>query len=377
MPTKFRVASFNVENLFARPKVFNFQDKSIGDSILKRIGEFRKILAKTSYTAADKAKLVKEFTEDASSSDPEEMPLSDYIIIGEDRGSKLWKKTGSKITGVKANGIQDLDLTIEFKKAKYSETARDNTAKVIRATKADIACIVEADSRDTLQRFDTDMLNSKYRYEMLIDGNDKRGIDVGMYSRFPVGGIWTHIFDGTGNSRTFSRDCPEYEILLPNGQPLYLLCNHFKSKGYDIDGNADNRREKQASAVAEILKRYDLKKDLVVVAGDLNDTPDSGPLKPLMDVDNLFDVLELQFGNDTSKRWTYHYKSFEQIDYVLISKPLKDAFQEAGVERRGIAKLKTLTEKAPLITDEVEFDTVTSWTNQASDHGAVWAEFSL
>jgi endonuclease/exonuclease/phosphatase family metal-dependent hydrolase len=377
MPTKFRVASFNVENLFARPKVLNFQDKSIGDSILKRIGEFRKILKKTSYTTADKTKLVKEFTEDASSNDPEKKPLSDYILIREDRGSKLWKKTRTTITGVKASGIGDLDLTIEFKKAKYSETARENTAKVIKAVKADIACIVEADNRETLQRFDTELLNSKYRYEMLIDGNDDRGIDVGMYSRFPIGGIWTHIFDGAGNSRTFSRDCPEFEIILPNGQSLYLLCNHLKSKGYDIGGNADNRRKRQSQAIADILKHYDLKNDLVVVAGDLNDTPDSGPLKPLMDVSNLFDVLELEFGNDKGKRWTYHFKSFEQIDYVLVSKPLKDAFLEAGVERRGIAKLKKLTEADPVVTDEIEYDTVTSWTNQASDHGAVWAEFSL
>ena len=78
-----------------------------------------------------------------------------------------------------------------------------------------------------------------------------------------------------------------------------------------------------------------------------------------------------------SKRWTYHYRSFEQIDYVLVSKPLKDAFVKAGVQRRGIAKLKRLTENDPDVPNETEYDTVTSWTNQASDHGAVWADFEL
>ena len=149
--------------------------------------------------------------------------------------------------------------------------------------KADIACIVEADNRDTLKRFDSDVLNYRYRYEMLVDGNDRRGIDVGLYSRFPLGGIWTHIFDGR-SSRTFSRDCPEYEIILPDGQPLYILCNHLKSKGYDFNGTASQRRKRQATAIKDILAEYDLRNDWVVVAGDLNDTPNSDPLKPLMDV---------------------------------------------------------------------------------------------
>lgn len=377
MPDTFRVASFNVENLFARPKVFNFRDKSVGDTILARIGEFRKILKKDTFTTADKRNLVKAFTEDADSSDPEKKPLKDFIIIREDRGSKLWKRNSSRqIVGVKASGQRDLDLTIEFKKAKYSEMARKNTGKVIRSVKADIACIVEADSRETLKRFDTDNLGSRYRYEMLLDGNDRRGIDVGLYSRFPLGGIWTHMFDG-GSSRTFSRDCPEYEIILPNGQPLYILCNHLKSKGYDFNGNASRRRKRQATAIADILSEYDLRNELVVVAGDLNDTPDSDPLKPLTELSNLFDVLELQYGSDMGKRWTYHYRSFEQIDYLLVSKPLKDAFVEAGVQRKGIAKLKALTEADSSIPNEKEYDSVTSWTNQASDHGAVWADFEL
>lgn len=372
--TTFRVASFNVENLFARTKVFNFQDKSIGDALLKRINEFRKILKKDSYTAANKRALVKEFTKgDPANNKP---PLKDFIIIREDRG-KLWKKQNRRITGVKASGEGDWDGSIEFKKAKFSEIGRKNTGKVIRNVKADVACIVEADNRPSLKKFDTDVLYSKYRYEMLIDGNDQRGIDVGLYSRFPLGIIKTHMFDGSSRSKTFSRDCPEYEVILPNGKSLYILCNHLKSKGYDTRGTANDRREKQANAIKKILDDYNLNTQMVIVAGDLNDTPDSTPLKPIMDINNLFDVLALQFPNEPNKRWTYHYRNFEQIDYLLVSKPLKNKFIKAGVQRKGMYNLKNLTASDPNIENETQYSSVTHWTNAASDHGAVWADFNL
>jgi endonuclease/exonuclease/phosphatase family metal-dependent hydrolase len=368
----FRIASFNVENLFARPKVFNFRDKSVGDALLERIGEFRTLLKKATYTTAIKNKLLKEYVEGT----PTKPPLKDYILIREDRG-KLWKKQGWAIKGVKAGGSGDWDGTIEFKKAKFNEIGRKNTAKVIKAVKADLACIVEADNRPGLKSFDTDLLSSMYRYEMLLDGNDQRGIDVGIYSKLPLGGIWTHMFDGSGNSKTFSRDCPEYEVFLPNNKRLFILCNHLKSKGYGAQATSNARRKKQAEAIAEILSRYDLDRDWVVVAGDLNDTPESAPLKPLMDIPNLYDVLELEFGAQFNKRWTYHYKRFEQIDFVLVSKPLKDRFIKAGVERRGMYNLKKLTSGNAAIPDETQFGSVTHWTNAASDHGAVWADFNL
>ena len=373
MSNTFRIASFNVENLFARPKVFNFRDKSVGDAILRRIGEFRKILKKPTYTTADKNKLVQEYTQGTTGNNA---PLKIFIDIREDRG-KLWKRTNRRITGVKAGGSSEWDGTVEFKKAKFSEIGRKNTGKVINRVKADIACIVEADNRPGLKKFDTDVLRSKYRYEMLLDGNDARGIDVGLYSRYPIGGIWTHMFDGTSASKTFSRDCPEYEVFLPNGRPIYILCNHLKSKGYGSTATSNARRKRQAEAIKEILKEYNLNSDYVVVAGDLNDTPDSAPLKPLMDVTGLYDVLELQFGSDASKRWTYHYRSFEQIDYILVSKALRSKFSKAGVERRGMYNLKRLTEGNASIPNEEQFDSVTHWTNAASDHGAVWADFNF
>jgi len=71
-------------------------------------------------------------------------------------------------------------------------------------------------------------------------------------------------------------------------------------------------------------------------------------------------------------RWTYHFQGVQQIDYLLVSKPLKSAFVQAGVERRGIHQLSVITQG-----QETEFDTVTSGANAASDHGAVWAEFAV
>jgi predicted extracellular nuclease len=166
-------------------------------------------------------------------------------------------------------------------------------------------------------------------------------------------------------------------VVLPGDQRLYILCNHFKSRGYDTDDTADGRRARQAAQVAKILRdKYDLTSQWVVVAGDLNDNPERAPLRSLLDVPNLHDVLALQFPDTPMKRWTYHYQQFEQIDYILVSAPLRQRFRRAGVERSGIYRLKALTTSSGGTVDtEKEYRSVTHWTNAASDHGAVWAEF--
>lgn len=365
--SKFRFATFNVENLFGRAKVFNFKDHTVGDQILGKIDEFRELLKKSVYTDNDKTKIVNLYNKD----------LKPYIEVRENRG-KLFKKQGWSVIGVKASGADDWDGEIEFKRAKFSEIARENTAQVIKDVRAHVACIVEAENRPTLRSFDSHLLNNKYKYEMLIDALDPRGIDVGLCSKYPLGIIRTHMFDKAGSKRIFSRDCLEIEVKIPEKQSLYVLCNHFKSKGYDFDGKADEKRKRQAEAVIEILKKYKLTKDWVIIAGDLNDTPDSTALQPLLTANTLYDVLEVQFKSEPMKRWTYHYDKFEQYDYILVSRPLKKLLKKAGVERRGLYNLKKMTtESNGLVKIEEEYDTVTHWTNAASDHWAVWAEFDL
>jgi endonuclease/exonuclease/phosphatase family metal-dependent hydrolase len=356
MPDTFRIASFNAENLFSRAKILNLADNSVITDAMKKVDQLNKLLAKDNYTAATKAKILSLHHE-----------LDEYILIRENRG-KLFNRAKTKVV---VDGAGQWDGGIEFKRERFTELTRENTAKVIKTVKADVACIIEAEDRPSLAAFSRDMLASrKYKYAMLIDGNDPRGIDVGLLSNFPVLDIKTHIYDGPANSRTFSRDCLRVEMALSPQRRLHLLCNHFKSKSGG-EGTTDARRERQAKAVAKILEDYDLKNDLVVVAGDLNDTPARPPLAALLSLPRLHDVLALQFP-DAKDRWTYHYKKQEQIDYLLVSDPLKDRFVQAGVERRGIFDLAAITGGI-----EAAFDSVTAATNAASDHGAVWAEFQL
>lgn len=355
MAVTFRVGTFNMENLFSRSKALNLLDNSKTTSILNDISTLQQLLAKPTYTTADKAQILK-----LSSS------LASYIEIQEDKGH-LFSGTGGK-QRVVASGAAAWSGQIAFRRANISEMARESTAGVVNELKADVLCCVEVEDRQVLQSFNKGRLKSPFDYAMLIDGNDPRGIDLGLLSRFEVGAIRTHIFDCDAKKKTiFSRDCLEVELKLKDGRSLFILCNHLKSQGYGDPKANDARRLQQSTRLAGILARYNLAKDLVIVAGDMNDDPTSPALKPLLSMTNLFDVLALQFP-DPKGRWTYLYDGKRsQIDYLLVSKPLKTGFKQASIERRGLCGVKEVK----------PFPSVTTPSTAASDHAGVVAEFNV
>lgn len=73
MPTTLRVATFNCENLFSRPKLINFTDHAQGDALLKQLSELQKELNRATY---DKPKIRQLATR-----------LADYITVVETRAS--------------------------------------------------------------------------------------------------------------------------------------------------------------------------------------------------------------------------------------------------------------------------------------------------
>ena len=52
-----RIASFNVENLFARPKVFDLSDWNAGEPVLKAYEKVSALIQKAKYSATDKIRI--------------------------------------------------------------------------------------------------------------------------------------------------------------------------------------------------------------------------------------------------------------------------------------------------------------------------------
>ncbi|MGE0356486.1 MAG: endonuclease/exonuclease/phosphatase family protein [Burkholderiales bacterium] len=378
-----RLGTYNVENLFRRARILNMRDEKETGSLLSEVAKLQKLLDRQSYTDAIKDDV---FALSAK--------LVQYIDVRVDLGSLgAWKKEPPKTgaTGYRVykscSGRGDWIGEITFKYSDFSDQQRMNTAAVVKALNADVLCLIEVEGLNALEKFNRDALGKMYAQYLLIDSpNDPRGIDVGCMSRFPIENIRTHIFDKFGSfQRVFSRDCLEVEIALPSGKPLVYLLNHFKSQRSVGPGEAERSAEKrkaQASRVAEILNRYDLTKDFVAVAGDLNEDTSNQyqSLAPLLEVKDLFPVVDPKAPK--VERWTHYFEGgkkgekLSQLDYLLVSKTLHDRMTGVGFERRGIFNIDTITAKegAPPVTP---FDTVTAWDESASDHAGLVAEFDV
>lgn len=358
-----RIATFNVENLFDRPKILNLEDTAESSRLLAKVDKLNTLLKLKSYTDATKAKILDLYE-----------ALKGYIDIQEDVG-KLFKKSGTKIIGVQASGAVDWYGGIQFKRKEFTDKQRSNTGFLIKQINADIQCLVEVEGNQALNDFNSEILKRRFSIHLSIDSpRDPRGIDLGVYGRGAhFGNIRTNAFDKEGNSFIWSRDCLEVEFILPSGKSLYMLANHLKSKLTLGKGDSDERRMRQAERLVEILEdRYDLKKDYVIVAGDFNDTPDSAPMKKIGAVKNLTDVFDL---SDTplEDRWTYYYKKKRtQIDYLFASEALAQKFTGVELFRRGMTAVAK--GEIPEISPYPQFD---GFSTAASDHAAIAADFDI
>ena len=137
-----------------------------------------------------------------------------------------------------------------------TDDARQLSALAVAATRADILCLQELDDVEALKAFEAGylfrMMGQGYRHRFVSQGNDPRGIDVGLLVRdanqagepIEVLGITSHAektfadldvatpeLTAAGHDpseRVFRRDCLQMDLLI-GGKPLTLFVVHLKS----------------------------------------------------------------------------------------------------------------------------------------------------
>lgn len=383
-----KIAAYNVENLFDRAKAFNADDPTTHQQVLDDHAELNKLFELPVYTAAAKARML-ELIERLGMLHRDQGRADTFTQIRKIRGQLIRRpRDPAEPREIVANGRDDWVGWVELKTETVDETAMLLTAKVIAEVAADVLAVIEAESRPVLKAFQTFMaeklnLPETYRHLMIIDGNDDRGIDVGLASRdgFPIGTVRSHVDDLKPDGfPVFSRDCPEYEITTPSGAKVMVLPNHFKSKFGGNDPVSRAKRLAQSNAVVSFYNRLRAEGvDNIVVLGDLNDTPGSAELAPLLQQTDLKDAsdhpnfTDFEFNVQNGHRGIGTYdlgNDGSKIDYLLLSPSLFAKVTAGGLFRKGAWPG---SRPARWVT----YPELKRRHHAASDHHLIWAEIDI
>lgn len=349
MSTTIRVGTFNVENLFCRYKF-------VGQSPKRKRNE-----PKEKYEKRLKAIRQKQ--------------------------EKLFKEEGAPLEWFRRD-MENFDVIYDVQ--------RKMTAKVIEANNPHIVALQEVESMEALRKFNSrPFFKAPFKYELLIDGNDNRGIDVAVLSRLPIINIRTHIFDLRADGYSvFPRDCLEVDIAYNENdlsKTLTLLINHFTSRLSDKTGE---KRERQANRVMEIIRaRYSNSMDTsqFIIMGDLNDSPKDPSLRIFYDTSSPLHnpVLNL----DTAEQWSHYWYAIDEetkefkrnrevslLDHILLSPALTNkVVGKARIERRGLLPKVWDMSEVQNIPREDPFSgkKIKEPGDEASDHCPIFVDLAL
>ena len=369
-----RLSTFNIENLFDRARAMNLATWEEGKPVLDDFTNLNKLIQEQEYSSSIKSELLKIMKRYKGLLTTGE---SKFIRLRGIRGDFL-KKSGNTFE-ILANGRNDWIGWFELETEPVTEASTENIARIMDIIKPDVLCVVEAEDRNGLKRFNQDVMRKvdakPFDHVMLIDGEDDRGIDVGIMTgqRFEIVRMLSHVDDKDEKGRIFSRDCAEYEIKTKDGNTLLLLVNHFKSKGYGASAASAAKRLRQAKRVRAIYDTYINKGyEFVAVVGDLNENPDEPAMDPLIrEGSTLVDIMaHPKFVGDGRPGTHGNGTKSSKLDYILMSPKLSEKVTKGGIERRGVwgGKNGTLFPHLASITKRMD---------AASDHAALWVDLEI
>jgi len=212
----------------------------------------------------------------------------------------------------------------------------DALVEVIRSLDADLLALQEVENRGGLRRLKNKFLkNLRYRDPVLYEGNDLRGIDVALLSRFPVGQVtsYRHLQFPRGNGKTtrFSRDLLRVRVMPAADLWIDVYVVHFKSGSRRSDVE---KRRAEAARAREILDA-ELKKDpeyRFIILGDFNGRRNGEAVRIMEGTgDGRLFCLTDELDGETVVTYI-HDGTGAQLDYIFCSPSMK-AFYIAGSVR--------------------------------------------
>jgi endonuclease/exonuclease/phosphatase family metal-dependent hydrolase len=260
---------------------------------------------------------------------------------------------------------------------------QDTIAARIAAMDLDVLCAQEVEDIDTLRFFAAQQLGGRYRFLVLVEGNDPRLIDLAVLSKLPLGAVASHqhaVHREAPAEPVFSRDLLEVDILHPaNGSRLLTLYNnHLKSQFVPFDQDPvagkeanDTRRRRQAETIERLVAARTRPDSRYLILGDLNDPPDAPSLAAITASEQLKLVNGLAQPAETrppkadvppppaSGAWTHRFKEpgqpahYELFDQIWLSPALAARQTGAFIDRR------------------------TRHGGDGSDHDPAWVTFTL
>lgn len=239
-------------------------------------------------------------------------------------------------------------------------------ANRILAMDVDVLAVQEVEHIGVLKRFNVDKLNGLYDHIALIEGNDRRLIDVALMSKLPLGAITSYqtaTHTDEPDKRVFSRDLVGVEVMnATRSKKLFTVYNtHLKSHFVPFFEDqetgallANTRRQQQAEMIAAIISKEERRNSMFILLGDMNDPPDSAQLQTMLTIDgqSLFNALsnpnetrapksEREGPGPQSTSWTYRRNpsgptppEYSLIDQIWLSKNLSSKFIRSHIDRR-------------------------------------------
>lgn len=206
------------------------------------------------------------------------------------------------------------DYEEQFSSSEYSEKVKD-VADALNLINADIVLLQEVEKKICLEDL-FEKMNGLYNDFFIGETGYNASVDTAVLTKGKITFTDKHTQSiplPAGGTTTFARAFLETHIDF-SGKKIIVFSAHFKAKSNDDP----DRRQAEANAALKIINETadQFPDALIVMGGDLNDTPGSGPVSALEDSPGLVRVAsELSSANQA----TYWYDGPIAIDHLFHS----------------------------------------------------------